>query len=54
MGVQYLVVPAGVSAIPEVRVVASADDYDLVQVYGWEPRFSPCTRRSGSTRPAMR
>ena len=40
MGVRYLVVPAGVEAVPEGRVVASADDYDLVQVYGWEPRVS--------------
>ena len=40
MGVRYLVVPAGVRAVPEARVVASADDYDLVQVYGWEPRVS--------------
>jgi hypothetical protein len=40
MGVRYLVVPTGVEAVPEGRVVASADDYDLVQVYGWEPRVS--------------
>ncbi len=40
MGVRYLVVPAGVEAVPEGRIVASADDYDLVQVYGWEPRVS--------------
>jgi hypothetical protein len=40
MGARYLVVPAGVQAVPEGRVVASADDYDLVQVYGWEPRVS--------------
>ena len=40
LGVRYLVVPAGVEAVPEGRIVASADDYDLVQVYGWEPRVS--------------
>ena len=40
MGVRYLVVPTGVEAVPEGRVVADADDYDLVQVYGWEPRVS--------------
>ena len=40
MGVRYMVVPTGVEAVPEGRVVASADDYDLVQVYGWEPRVS--------------
>ncbi len=40
LGVRYLVVPTGVEAVPEGRVVASADDYDLVQVYGWEPRVS--------------
>jgi hypothetical protein len=40
MGIRYLVVPTGVEAVPEGRVVASADDYDLVQVYGWEPRVS--------------
>ena len=40
MGVRYLVVPSGIEAVPEGRVVASADDYDLVQAYGWEPRVS--------------
>ena len=40
MGVRYVVVPTGVEAVPEGRVVARADDYDLVQVYGWEPRVS--------------
>ena len=40
MGVRYLVVPAGVEAVPEGTIVANADDYDLVQVYGWEPRVS--------------
>ncbi|MEO8423841.1 MAG: hypothetical protein ABI595_07995, partial [Actinomycetota bacterium] len=36
MGVRYLVVPTGVRAVPEGKLVTSADDYDLVQVYGWE------------------
>jgi hypothetical protein len=40
MGIRYLVVPTGVEGVPEGRIVASADDYDLVQVYGWEPRVS--------------
>ena len=40
MGVRYVVVPKGVEAVPEGRIVAGADDYDLVQVYGWESRVS--------------
>ena len=40
MGVRYVVVPRGVEAVPEGRIVAGADDYDLVQVYGWESRVS--------------
>jgi hypothetical protein len=39
-GTRYLIVPRGLPAIPAGRVVATADDYDLVQVYGWEPRVS--------------
>ena len=52
MGVRYLVVPAGVQAVPEGRVVASADDYDLVQVYGWEPRVSLVHSWTQVDRPA--
>ena len=52
MGVRYLVVPAGVEAVPEGRVVASADDYDLVQVYGWEPRVSLVHSWTQVDRPA--
>ena len=40
MGVRYVIVPKGFPALPSGRIVASADDYDLVQVYGWEPRVS--------------
>ena len=40
MGVRYVIVPEGTEPVPAGRVVASADDYDLVQVYGWEPRAS--------------
>ncbi len=39
-GTRYLIVPKGFEAVPAGRIVASADDYDLVQVYGWEPRVS--------------
>ena len=52
MGVRYLVVPTGVEAVPEGRVVASADDYDLVQVYGWEPRVSLVHSWTQVDRPA--
>ena len=39
-GTRYEIVPKGTEARPQGRVVASADDYDLVQIYGWEPRVS--------------
>ncbi len=52
MGVRYLVVPTGVEAVPEGRVVATADDYDLVQVYGWEPRVSILHSWTQVDRPA--
>jgi hypothetical protein len=52
MGVRYLVVPTGVEAVPQGRVVASADDYDLVQVYGWEPRVSLVHTWAQADRPA--
>jgi hypothetical protein len=52
MGVRYLVVPTGVEAVPDGRVVASADDYDLVQVYGWEPRVSVVHSWTQVDRPA--
>lgn len=42
-GTRYLIVPKGFDASPTGRVVASANDYDLVQVYGWEPRVSLVT-----------
>ena len=52
MGVRYLIVPTGVEAVPEGRVVASADDYDLVQVYGWESRVSLVDTWTQVDRPA--
>ena len=52
MGVRYLVVPEGVEAVPQGRVVASADDYDLVQAYGWEPRVSLVHTWTQVDRPA--
>jgi hypothetical protein len=52
MGVRYMVVPAGVRAVPEARVVSSANDYDLVQVYGWEPRVSLVHSWTQVDRPA--
>ncbi|MGZ5298812.1 MAG: hypothetical protein ACXWDU_03970 [Actinomycetota bacterium] len=52
MGVRYLVVPKGYEPVPEGRVVASADDYDLVQVYGWEPRVSLVHTWTQVDRPA--
>jgi hypothetical protein len=40
-GVRYLIVPRGlVSGTLGGRVVAAADDYQLIEVYGWEPRAS--------------
>jgi hypothetical protein len=41
MGVRYLVVPQGTAGrtLPG-RVAARADDYELVEVYGWEPLVS--------------
>jgi hypothetical protein len=39
-GTRYLIVPRGFDPVPAGRIVASANDYDLVQVYGWEPRVS--------------
>jgi hypothetical protein len=41
LGVRYLIVPRGVEpATVGGRVVATADDYQLIEVYGWEPRAS--------------
>jgi hypothetical protein len=41
LGVRYLIVPRGVTpGTIGGRVVATADDYQLVEVYGWEPRAS--------------
>ena len=40
MGVRYLIVPQGVASPVPGRVVTSAEGYDLVEVYGWEPRAS--------------
>ncbi|MEP6973676.1 MAG: YfhO family protein [Actinomycetota bacterium] len=42
-GTRYLIVPKGFDPSPAGRVVASADDYNLIQVYGWEPRVSLVT-----------
>ena len=52
MGVRYLVVPSGYEAVPAGRIVAEADDYDLVQVYGWEPRVSLARAWTLADRPA--
>jgi hypothetical protein len=40
MGVRYLIVPQGVDPPVAGRVVVSSQGYDLVEVYGWEPRAS--------------
>jgi hypothetical protein len=40
MGVRYLIVPQGVDPPVAGRVVVSTQGYDLVEVYGWEPRSS--------------
>jgi hypothetical protein len=44
MGIRYLIVPRGTAGqtLPG-RVVARADDYELLEVYGWEPRVSVVT-----------
>ncbi len=52
MGVRYLVVPKGFEPLPAGRVVASADDYDLVEVYGWEPRVSVVPTWTDEATPA--
>jgi membrane protein YfhO len=41
MGVRYLIVPKGFATgtLPG-RIVGRAEDYELVEVYGWEPRVS--------------
>ncbi|MGH2595878.1 MAG: hypothetical protein ACRDH7_07935 [Actinomycetota bacterium] len=51
-GARYLIVPKGFDPSPTGRVVASANDYDLVQVYGWEPRVSLVTSWTVASRPA--
>jgi hypothetical protein len=55
LGVRYVIVPRGFQALPAGRVVATADDYDLVQVYGWEPRVSvlPTWTVEGSASDAL-
>jgi hypothetical protein len=40
MGVRYLIVPEGVDPPVAGRVVVQTGGYDLVEVYGWEPRAS--------------
>jgi hypothetical protein len=40
MGVRYLIVPAGVDTPVPGRVVASADGFRLLEIYGWQPRAS--------------
>jgi hypothetical protein len=40
LGVRYLIVPHGLTPPVPGRVVLSADGYDLVEIYGWEPRAS--------------
>lgn len=40
LGIRYVIVPKGVASPLPGRVVASANEYDLVEVYGWEPRVS--------------
>ena len=40
LGVRYLIVPHGHEPTVPGRVVATVAGYDLVEVYGWEPRAS--------------
>jgi hypothetical protein len=55
MGVRYLIVPQGVAPPVSGRVVTSTGGYDLVEVYGWEPRAStvPEWTVAGSTQEAF-
>jgi hypothetical protein len=43
MGVRYLIVPVGVDPPVAGRVVVETGGYDLLEVYGWEPRASVVT-----------
>jgi hypothetical protein len=40
LGVRYLIVPEGVDPPVAGRIVATTGGYDLLEVYGWEPRAS--------------
>jgi hypothetical protein len=40
MGVRYLIVPEGMDPPVAGRVVVETGGYDLIEVYGWEPRAS--------------
>ena len=40
MGVRYLIVPQGVDPPVAGRLVTSVEGFDLLEVYGWEPRAS--------------
>jgi hypothetical protein len=55
MGVRYLIVPQGVAPSVPGRVVTRSAGYDLVEVYGWEPRAStvPAWTVAGSTAEAF-
>ena len=55
MGVRFLIVPQGVAPPVPGRVVTSTGGYDLVEVYGWEPRAStvPAWTVAGSTADAF-
>ncbi|MBA3689891.1 MAG: hypothetical protein H0W82_00575 [Actinobacteria bacterium] len=55
MGVRYLIVPKGVTPPVFGRAVARAGGYDLMEVYGWEPRAStvPAWTVAGSSAQAF-
>jgi hypothetical protein len=56
MGIRYLIVPEGVDPPVPGRIVASTDGYDMLEVYGWQPRASvvPSWTQVGSTADAFR
>jgi hypothetical protein len=56
MGVRYLIVPEGVDAPVPGRVVATADGFRMLEVYGWQPRASvvPSWTQARTTADAFR
>ena len=59
LGVRYLVVPTGITAPLDGRVVDRAQGYDLVEVEGWQPRasvvpnFRVVTSQTGALRTVL-